>query len=134
MARIFISHSSKDQDIAESLANDLRTKGHLIWLDSWRIKVGQCILHEIEQGIEIADFVIVLLSVHAVESSWVDREWKTAYWDEVNNKSIIVLPACIERCKVPKLLQTKNTQYFTNHTSRDCQRYRMHWSITKRQN
>lgn len=112
MAQIFISHSSKDINVAEQLANDLRKNGHWVWLDSWRIKVGQCIIQEIEQGIESADCVIVLLSIHAVDSKWVDREWKTAYWDEVNNDSIIILPACIEKCKIPKLLQTKKYAAF----------------------
>jgi hypothetical protein len=107
MGRIFISHSSKDKAIAEQLANDLYTKGYWVWLDAWRIKVGQCILHEIEYGLDSVDFVILLLSKHAVESLWVDREWKTAYWDEVNKNSIVILPACIEPCIIPKLLQTK---------------------------
>lgn len=117
MAVIFVSHSSKDKDIAERLAGDLRLHYHNVWLDSWRIKVGQCIVREIESGIDSADFVVVLLSSHAVESEWVDREWRTAYWDEVNNNSIIILPACIDRCKIPKLLQTK--KHATLYTSYD---------------
>jgi hypothetical protein len=44
MAHVFISHSSNDQIIAESLAVDLRNRGYIVWLDSWRIKVGQCIV------------------------------------------------------------------------------------------
>ncbi len=112
MACVFISYSSKDKNTAEHLAVDLRKNGYTVWLDSWRIKVGQCIVREIEDGIEKAHFVIVLLSVHAVESKWVEREWRTAYWDEVNDESILILPACIEECKVPKLLQTKKYAAF----------------------
>lgn len=112
MPRVFISHSSKDKIVAERLAKDLRAHGHWVWLDAWRIKVGQCIMREIEHGLETADFVIVLLSNHAVESQWVDREWKTAYWDELKDNSIVVLPACIEHCHIPKLLQTKKYAAF----------------------
>lgn len=107
MAKVFISHSSKDKAIARRIAEDLRTHGHWVWLDAWRIMVGQCIVREIEKGIEAADFVLLLLSNHAVESQWVNREWKAAYWGEVNDDSIVVLPACIEQCRIPKLLQTK---------------------------
>lgn len=107
MTRIFISHSSKDIKIAEQLAIDLRNNGYSVWLDMWQIKVGQSIVQEIEQGIESANFLIVLLSGHAVASNWVNHEWKTAYWDEVNEDTVIVLPVLIEKCQIPKLLRTK---------------------------
>lgn len=96
-----------DKDVARQLATDLKNLGHKIWLDEWEIQVGQCIPTEIEKGITDANFLIVLLSNHAVNSTWVEREWKTAYWDEVNQNSVLILPACIEQCKIPKLLQTK---------------------------
>ena len=57
MAHVFISYSSKDKYIAEQLASDLRSYNHCVWLDAWQIKVGQCIVREIEHGIETADFV-----------------------------------------------------------------------------
>lgn len=82
MASIFLSHSSKDADVARQLANDLKQQGHKVWLDEWEIHVGECIPTKIEQGIGAAGFLIVLLSRHAVESAWVEREWKAAYWDE----------------------------------------------------
>lgn len=107
MAAIFLSHSSRDKDVARQLAGDLKQLGHQVWLDEWNIRVGQCIPTEIEQGIATADFVTLLLSKHAVESSWVDREWKMAYWDEINSGSIVVLPVLLEKCEIPKLLQTK---------------------------
>lgn len=107
MASVFISYSSKDRKVALRVAKDLKRLHHDIWLDEWQIKIGQCIPTEIQNGIEASDYVIVLLSEHSVESKWVDREWKTAYWEEVNANSITILPACIEPCKVPKLLQTK---------------------------
>jgi hypothetical protein len=107
LATVFISYSSKDKDLALRVANDLRELGHRVWLDEWQIKIGQCIPTEIEKGLAAANFIILLLSQHAVTSNWVDREWKTAYWDEVNTNSVIILPALIELCAIPKLLQTK---------------------------
>jgi hypothetical protein len=113
MASIFISYSSLDKEVARQLASDLTHYGHDVWLDEWRIKVGQCIPTEIEKGIEEADFVILLLSSHAVQSNWVDREWKTAYWDEVNKKPIELLPGLLEKCEIPKLIQTKKYANFS---------------------
>jgi hypothetical protein len=57
----------------------------------------------------------LLLSKKAVESSWVDREWKSAYWDEVNRQSIVILPILLEKCDVPRLLMTK--KYASFHKS-----------------
>ena len=62
MASIFISHSSLDKEVARQLASDLRHYSHTIWLDEWQIKVGHCIPTAIEQGIQKAHFVILLLS------------------------------------------------------------------------
>ena len=107
MASVFISYSSKDKRVARRVAKDLKRLGHRIWLDEWQIKIGQCIPTEIQDGIENSDYIILLLSEHAVESKWVEREWKIAYWEEVNANSIMILPACIEPCEVPKLLKTK---------------------------
>jgi TIR domain-containing protein len=104
---IFISHSSKDKDIARRLSGNLWTLGYEPWLDEWEISVGECILTSIEKSIDQAAFVVVLLSKHAVESAWVDREWKAKYWDEVERKAISVFPARLDECNIPTLLKTR---------------------------
>src|SRR5262249_34019656 len=114
MAAIFISYSSLDKSIAKQLAGDLKHCGHKVWLDEWQIKVGQCIPSEIESGLTKADFVLLLLSTQAVKSNWVDREWKAAYWDEVNKGSVVILPILLEKCDVPKLIQTKKYANIAN--------------------
>jgi len=107
MATVFISYSSKDKQIATNVAQDIEHLGHKVWLDEWFVRIGDCIPTKIEEGIESADFILLLLSCNAVESKWVEREWKIAYWEEVNKNRIMILPVCIEQCTVPKLLQTK---------------------------
>lgn len=112
MAKFFISYSSLDKNIARQIAQDLKHYGHEIWFDEWSIQVGQCIPTEISGGIENSDFILLLLSKKSVESSWVDKEWKSAYWDEVNNQSISILPILLETCDVPRLLKTKRYANF----------------------
>ncbi|MEM8715085.1 MAG: toll/interleukin-1 receptor domain-containing protein [Cyanobacteria bacterium P01_G01_bin.4] len=112
MARIFISYSSLDNQTARKLAKDLEHYGHEIWFDEWSIQVGQCIPTEISEGIENSDFILLLLSKTSVESSWVDKEWKSAYWDEVNEQSISILPILLETCEIPRLLKTKRYANF----------------------
>lgn len=113
MASIFISHSSQDKRTARKIARDLERIGHEVWLDEWKILVGQCIQTEIEKGIEEADFVVLLLSSHAVQSKWVEREWRTAHWNEINSQEIFILPVLIEKSSIPTLIQTKKYADFT---------------------
>jgi len=107
MAKIFISYSSKNKDFAKRLASDLEKLGHEPWLDEWEIKVGECIPSKIEAGVYEADYVVVVLSTSSVKSGWVEREWKTKYWEEIERKKTLVLPVLIENCEIPPLLKIK---------------------------
>jgi hypothetical protein len=73
-------------------------------------KSGGSIPERISDGLEEADFVIVILSENAVSSKWVEREWQTKYWNEIQHNRIHVLPLLLKDCKIPELLKTKNTQ------------------------
>jgi len=115
MARLFISYSSQDKPAACRIAGDLKELGHEVWLDEWEIRVGDCIVREIEQGVSEADFVVLLLSANAVQSGWVEREWRAKYFEEIEQKRIRVLPVLIERCEIPTLLKTKRYADLRDH-------------------
>lgn len=70
----FISHSSKDNDFARQLAVALRRAKIRSWLDLDAIENGERWLREIQQGVEGAQALIVIMSRHARESEWVERE------------------------------------------------------------
>ena len=112
--KIFISHSSEDKPFARWIGTDLNAAGHSPWLDEWEIKVGESIPNRISEGVKEADFVIVVLSDHAVKSNWVEREWQNKYWDEVRLGSIQVLPILYKDCEIPELLKTKRYADFRN--------------------
>lgn len=105
--RVFISHSSKDKGFATWLGTDLKAAGHTPWFDTWDIRVGESIPEEISDGLQSADFVVVVLSEHAVSSRWVEREWHTKYWSEVELGRIQVLPVVLRDCDIPTLLKAK---------------------------
>jgi hypothetical protein len=81
--------------------------GHSPWLDEWQIKVGDCIVSSIQEGLSSSDYIIVVLSPSAVSSGWVEREWKDAYWNEVSARRTIVLPVLLADCEVPSLIRAK---------------------------
>jgi hypothetical protein len=107
MARVFVSHSSKDKPFVRRLAEDLAAMGHEPWLDEWEVKVGECIVTSVEHGITKADCVVLVLTPSAVASGWVDREWKAKYWTEIGEQRTMVLPVLVEECVIPTLLHTR---------------------------
>ena len=116
MAKLFLSHSSRDKEFVRQLAADLRVLGHTPWLDEWEIKVGECIVTKIEAALADCDYVILVLTPDAVKSGWVEREWKIRYWDEINTRKLAVLPALLVDCDIPPMLRTK--KYADFRTSR----------------
>lgn len=107
MASIFLSYASSDKHWAKRIAADLAGLNHQVWLDEWALHVGESIPLGIQKGIEQSDFLVVLLSRRAVESEWVSREWQAAYWNEVDEGRIAVLPVRLEKCSIPGLLRAK---------------------------
>jgi len=106
-AKIFISHSSKDKKFATWLGTDLKASGHTPWFDEWDICVGESIPEKISNGLSDANFIVVVLSTNSIKSKWVEREWHTKYWSEIEKNQTIVLPLLIEDCDIPELLKTK---------------------------
>lgn len=105
--RLFLSHSSRDKSLAERIALDLRSSGITVWYDEWEIRVGDSISQKIEQGLDNADFVAVLLTSHSVASGWVEKEWQSKIGEEAREKQAVVLPLKGEDCRIPPLLRDK---------------------------
>lgn len=107
MPMIFISHSSEDKEFARKLASDLRDRDFEVWFDDIEIRVGDSIPTEIEKGLSEADYVVIVLSPHAVASGWVEKEWQAKFVEEVRLGTTMLLPVLIENCEIPPLLKSK---------------------------
>lgn len=104
---LFLSYSSKDRPLAHKLATALTIRGVNVWLDEWQIKVGDSITCKIQEGIKKSRYLAVLLTPNSVNSRWVEREWQSAYHDEISGGNVVVLPVLGKRCKIPALLRDK---------------------------
>jgi TIR domain len=105
--KIFLSHSSQDKSFVRGLALDIKNNGYNVWLDEWDILAGESIPTKISEGLEESDFIIIVLSESSTKSKWVESEWQSKYWDEINNSKTLVIPIIIENCVIPTLLKTK---------------------------
>jgi hypothetical protein len=74
----FISYSSKDQEFAERLHDDLQAKGVRIWFAPHDMKIGARIRPTIDESIRVYDKLLLVLSENSVGSQWVEQEVETA--------------------------------------------------------
>ncbi|HEX9974509.1 MAG TPA: toll/interleukin-1 receptor domain-containing protein, partial [bacterium] len=78
MAKVFISHSWKDNEIARKIAQYLKHDRVDIWIDYARIKPGEGLPHRISQALEWCDTLVLIWSKGAVDSYYVGLEWQAA--------------------------------------------------------
>jgi hypothetical protein len=74
MPEIFISHASKDDDFVKQLRDALASLNLPVWVDSRNLRGGDKLVLEIDDAIELARSVIVVLSPNTVNSPWVRKE------------------------------------------------------------
>ena len=101
MSNVFISHSSKDKPFVRRLAIGLLSEGIPVWLDSWRMSVGDSLLDNIYDAIDASSVVILVISKNAVDSGWVNRELNAALSKEQEYGRKFLLPIRIDDCKMP---------------------------------
>ena len=73
MAKVFLSYDREDASRAQAIAAALEDAGHDVWGDR-HIRGGSQFSKEIEEELAKADAVVVLWSVHSVDSAWVRDE------------------------------------------------------------
>ncbi len=60
---VFICHASEDKDaIARPLAEALVERGHAVWFDEFELEIGDGLRREIDRGLAISRFGVVILS------------------------------------------------------------------------
>jgi hypothetical protein len=105
--RVFISHSSQDKRFVRRLVGALESHHVGVWFDEKTLGVGDSIVEGINTGLSEADYLLVVLSVHSVESNWVKNELNAALMEEASSRAIAVLPVVIDNCEIPPLLKDR---------------------------
>jgi TPR repeat protein len=108
----FFSYSRDDSEFALRLAEDLKSAGAYVWLDQLDIQPGQRWARAVQDALNNAQRVLVILSPSSVESSNVEDEVTFALEE---GKSVI--PVFYRDCKVP--LQLRPFQYVDFRTDYD---------------
>ena len=88
----FISYSSKDQAFADRLYVDLQSKGVRCWFAPEDMKIGDNIHVRIDESIRLYDKLLLVLSEHAITSTWVEREVSAALEKEQQQSQRVLFP------------------------------------------
>ena len=113
MKSVFVCHSQKEKPFARRLAKDLERYGLRVWLDEREIRVGDSLRETIEEGINCADFVLVVISRSSLRRQWVRKELNAAFAKEIKAKKRVILPLLLEGGSVPGFLADKKYADFS---------------------
>ncbi len=100
--RVFISHSHRDRHIATQLQRILEKNHGETYLDQDQIQAGDVLPDRLIKGIKWCDICLLIWSGAAATSTWVNREWDTAY--KLEKKFI---PYCIDSTPLPSKLEDR---------------------------
>ncbi len=95
--QVFISHSSKDAEIAHRLADDLRRAGLRVWITPGSIQPLEAWEDAIKRGLDESGHFVLLASQNATQSEWVKLETGYAFKSE-RNKQMRIYPLMIADC------------------------------------
>jgi hypothetical protein len=89
---LFISYAHQDEAVAKRLHTDLRKKDVPCWFAPHDLRPGTPILRGLEEAILLQDKFLLILSKHAVQSAWIEREVDTALYQEIKRGQDVLFP------------------------------------------
>ena len=102
--KVFLSYASEDRDTAIRIAEGLGKLGVQTWFDA--VPLGQSFSKRITEAISASDYLVLLLSPHALASDWVKYELDAALMaKELTARDITILPVLIADTEIPGFLK-----------------------------
>jgi hypothetical protein len=92
----FISYSSKDEEFAKRLYNDLQSEGVRCWFAPEDLKIGEKFRVRIDEAVRLHDKLLLVLSEGSVASQWVEKEVETAFEKEEEQKKTVLFPVRLD--------------------------------------
>ena len=105
MARVFLSHSSKDKEFVRELFRRLTRDGVNCFFDEESIEWGTNFILSLEQGIDTCEFFVAVLSPDFVQSKWVELERTSAIADDPAGLGRKMRPLLLQPCELPRFLR-----------------------------
>tara|TARA_R110001583_G_scaffold30529_1_gene105524 strand:+ start:1699 stop:2565 length:867 start_codon:yes stop_codon:yes gene_type:complete len=104
---VFISYSHENKEFVDQLAIQLVQQNVHIWLDRWELSLGDSIIDKVQDAVDGASALLVILSNASVASEWCKKELSSGLLRELEEKRVVVMPVLLEDCKVPLFARGK---------------------------
>jgi len=117
---VFISYSSKDQNLIKKITNELKRYHINYWLDNEQILHGDIISQKIEEGLSNSKYLLACISNNQIQSGWCRVEYssiidKVISSDSDSNQK--VLPLIIDNLhdnKIPNIFRSFKIERMSN--------------------
>lgn len=104
---IFISYSHENKDFVDQLATQLVHRNVNVWLDRWELSIGDSIIDKVQDAVDGASALLVILSKASIASEWCKRELSSGFLRELEEKRVVVMPVLLEDCEIPLFARGK---------------------------
>lgn len=102
MAKIFLSYSSLDAELAQDIQSRLEKKGHNILIPAGMLPAGKW-QELLSEALQKADIFVALLSDHGLQSSWVCSEVGAARVHD-DQHGLLLLPVLVGERPIPHFI------------------------------
>jgi len=106
--KVFLSHSTKDNEFVQRLADALIGADITPWMCEVDIEKNENFVAEIEAGLAQCNIALVVWSPDAAKSDWTKEEWTSVLARQVAEQKIRLGIILLRECSLPELLRTKN--------------------------
>jgi hypothetical protein len=89
VVKIFLSYCRDDENFARQLAYNLRRLGASVWIDVEAIRAGSKWSREVQQGLDMCEVMLVVVSPESMASDNVEDEWQ--YYREKDKPIVPIL-------------------------------------------
>lgn len=104
---IFISYSHQDKEFVDKLAIQLVRRNVNVWLDRWELSVGDSLVEKVQDAVDGASALLVILSKASAGSEWCKKELSAGLLRELEERRVVVIPVMLEDCDIPVFARGK---------------------------
>ena len=87
---VFIAHASEDKPFVAPLATQLKQHGLEVWYDDFVLDLGDNLTREIDKGLALSRYGVVVLSPSFFQKSWPMAELNALAASEHGNRKVIL--------------------------------------------
>lgn len=117
---IYVSYAEQDQEIALKLRLVFQTLlGNQVYIRDFDLNGGELIAQAISEAVSQANWFVIILSKHSINSNWLRREADIATLRSIESEDFRIAVVKIDNITYPWYIEAAFKNQFTVNTSRD---------------